>query len=697
MALSLFAGLFPQKVSEKRSHRIGPKHAAAKPYLTLAVSCKGREPMSLPKPNGVTVAVPRPLAPPKEAERFWSWRAVALGLLLLPINLYWIGVTEGLWHALHMTTLSLPMNAVMLLLVLTWVNRALGWIRPTLRLDRQELLLIHLALTVQSVFVGHDQIISLFGVIPAAAWFENPANRWDVLFFNYLPDWLVITDKAVARHFYLGGMNFYGSGLERFWLKPAIAWTLLLTALFTAYLALTVPFYRRWAHEERLSFPILRLPLEIAEGRLCWWSGMFWGGFAVAAAVDMVNHLNFLYPRVPFLKVRARDRDLAWYLTEPPFSAIGSTPLALYPFIIGYGFLMPLDLCTSAWFFYLMRKVERIVGNWLGWHHLPRFPYENEQAAGAALAIALLVLWRSRWTMAEFIQRVKGEGQKAHPLAPSTTLLLFVVAAFFCWQLSVRAGLRPGTAMAFWVVHFLIALTVTRLRAEAGPPSHSLLYANPQDLFLTSLGTRSFHPRELAALATFFWFNRLNRNHAMPVVMEGWRLSELSDASFRRSATLMMAMAVLTVAGCFALYPHLFYREGASTRIGEVFWVGQDTFNRLASWVGNPTAPDYWARSFVAGGFAFTLLLNALYHRLPWWGLHPLGYLLGTSYAVDFYWLCLLISSTAKWLLLHYFGAMRAQTATPFFIGLILGEGIVSCAWSVYGVIIHKPMYDAWW
>ncbi len=635
-----------------------------------------------------------PLLPRQVAPPFWSWRAVAIGLLLLPLNLYWIGVTEGLWHALHMTTLSLPMNALMLLLALSLLNRIVAWLRSSWALSSNELLLVFLALTVQSVFIGHDQMVSLFGVIPAAAWYENPANRWETLFFRHLPDWLVITNKAAVRNFYLGGMQFYGSGLESFWLKPALAWTVLLTALFFGYMGLTGPFYHRWAHEERLSFPILRLPLDIAEGRLHWRSGLFWGGFALAALVQMVNHLNWLYPRVPFLRLRARDRDLAWYLTEPPFNAIGSTPLALYPFVIGYGYLMPLDLSTSAWFFYLLRKVQRIWGAWRGWFRLRRFPYENEQAAGAALAIATLLLWRSRATLTTFWRSTSRPNQ--HPLPPLVTALLLAFALLTCWGISVKGGLLPGTATVFWLVHFLIALTVTRLRAEAGPPSHSLLFANPQDLMLATWGTRAFRSGELTALALFFWFNRLNRNHPAPVIMEGWRLTELIGAPFIKTAGLMSLMAVLSVVGCFALYPHLFYREGAETRVGEVVWVGQDTFNRLAAWIGNPTLPDYWARSFVAGGFAFTLLLNTLYHRFPWWGLHPLGYLLGTSYAVDFYWLCLLIASTVKWLLLHYGGARTAQNATPFFIGLILGDSIVSCSWSVYGVVVHKPMYDAW-
>lgn len=644
------------------------------------------------KENGTKVSLSRreiqaPIRP------FWSWRAIVISLLLLPLNLYWIGVTEGLWHALHMTTLSLPMNALMLLLTLHWLNKLVGRFFPSLRLQAGELLLVHLALTVQSVFIGHDAMVSLMGVIPAAPWFETPANRWQSLFFDYLPHWLVIADKSAVRAFYLGGSKFYGSGLERFWLMPALAWTLLLTCLFVAYLALTAPFHRRWAQEERLAFPILRLPMDIAEGRLNWRTPSFWLGFALAGFVDMVNHLNWLFPRIPFLRVRARDRDLAWYLTEPPFNAIGSTPLALYPFIIGYGYLMPLDLCASAWFFYLLRKAERVGGAWLGLTGLPRFPYENEQAAGAALGIAALTLWRSRFSLLAFCQG-RGSG---YPMTPATTLLLLVIALSVCWLMAVRAGMRPTTAIAFWAIHFLIALTVTRLRAEAGPPSHSLLYANPQDLMLASLGTRTFRPRELTALALFFWFNRLNRNHAAPVIMEGWQLTEQIRSPFSRSTLLMVAMAVLSVLGCFVLYPSLFYREGAATRIGEVVWVGQDTFNRLATWVGNPTPPDYWARSFVACGFLFTLLLNALYHRLPWWALHPIGYLLGTSFAVDYYWLCLLLSSVAKWLLLRYGGARTAQAMAPFFIGLIFGEGMVACAWSVYGVLVHKPMYDAWW
>ncbi|MCS7252876.1 MAG: DUF6785 family protein [Armatimonadota bacterium] len=629
-------------------------------------------------------------------------RGVAIAFFLLPINAYWIGVTEGLWHALHMTTLSLPMNALVLLISLALLNRLIKMLHPRLALSHSELLLIHTGLTVQSVLIGHDQVVSLMGVIPAAAWFENPTNRWQELFFQHIPKWLAITDKRVAWHFYTGGGKFYGSGYESHWLMPALSWTGLMTSLFVAYTSSALLLYCRWAHQEKLGFPITRIPMEIVTERLSWRSSLFWWGFIAAAFVDMINHLHHLYPSVPFIKVRARDRDLMHFVTEPPWTALGSTPLALYPFIIGYSYLMPLDVCASAWLFYLLRKLQRLFGMILGLMRLPRFPYENEQASGAALAIAILALWRMRDTIIGLVVPSRSPTSQAQhkcgfQRSSRIALISFAIALLVCLFISIRAGLSLPIAISFWVLHFLISTAVTRLRAEAGPPSHSLLFANPQDLMLIWLGSRSFRPRELTALALFFWFNRLNRNHPMPVAIEAIRMGEIIKVPIWFVCALIVFMGLMTMALCFGLYPVLFYSHGATRVVGEVVWVGMDTFNRLASWIGTPSQPNVFSRCAVAFGLTFTLMLNFLYHRMPWWGLHPLGYLLGTSYAIDFYWLCLLIGSTVKWLLLRYAGSYSALAATPFFIGLILGEGIVACAWSVYGIIIQKPMYDAWW
>ena len=76
---------------------------------------------------------------------------------------------------------------------------------------------------------------------------------------------------------------------------------------------------------------------------------LMWMGFIAAGGIDVINGLHFLYPTVPTLG--GRLYDIGPLFTEKPWNAIGWTPVAVYPFIIGLSFFIPLDLSFSCWFF----------------------------------------------------------------------------------------------------------------------------------------------------------------------------------------------------------------------------------------------------------------------------------------------------------------------------------------------------------
>ena len=76
-----------------------------------------------------------------------------------------------------------------------------------------------------------------------------------------------------------------------------------------------------------------------------------WIGFGLAAAMDTINGLHFLYPAVPGLG--GKLYDLLPYFTEKPWNAIGWTPFAVFPYAVGLAFFIPLDLSFSCWFFYI--------------------------------------------------------------------------------------------------------------------------------------------------------------------------------------------------------------------------------------------------------------------------------------------------------------------------------------------------------
>ena len=45
--------------------------------------------------------------------------------------------------------------------------------------------------------------------------------------------------------------------------------------------------------------------------------------------------------------------------------------------------------------------------------------------------------------------------------------------------------------------------------------------------------------------------------------------------------------------------------------------------------------------------------------------------------------------------ILKYGGVWAYRKAVPFFLGLILGEYVVACGWSILGIILRMPTYQA--
>ncbi|MCL6628524.1 MAG: hypothetical protein K6U00_02855, partial [Armatimonadetes bacterium] len=84
---------------------------------------------------------------------------------------------------------------------------------------------------------------------------------------------------------------------------------------------------RQWQDRERLPFPVVQLPLEMTDpaGRL-FRNRLMWIGFSVAAGLDLLNGLNYLYPNIPVL-IQTRAYDLAPLITQKPWNAMGRASL----------------------------------------------------------------------------------------------------------------------------------------------------------------------------------------------------------------------------------------------------------------------------------------------------------------------------------------------------------------------------------
>ena len=86
-------------------------------------------------------------------------------------------------------------------------------------------------------------------------------------------------------------------------------------------------------------------------------------------------------------------------------------------------------------------------------------------------------------------------------------------------------------------------------------------------------------------------------------------------------------------------------------------------------------------------------LIPAMRNNLEWWPLHPTGYALALSFAMEYFWLPVFIAWLVKFAVLRYGGVSFYRQTLPFFLGLILGDYTVGSIWSLIGCIFSIPTY----
>jgi len=288
-----------------------------------------------------------------------TWRAVIIGLLLIPPVCFWIMEVECVWHTGHPTSMSLMWGVVFVMFVIILLNLLIKRLLPDSALTQGELITIYVMLCMSAGIAGHDTLQLTIPAIPHVFWFATPENEWVDTVQPYVPRWLVVSDKSILRGFYEGKTPFYSKEILGAWLGPTLWWTAFIMALGMIMICLNVIVRKQWTEHEKLAYPIIQLPLAITEGggsSRFFRDKILWVGFGVAAGIDIINGLHVFYPVIPRIPLRHNYYDIGQYFTEKPLNAIGWVPLPLYPFVIGLGFLLPLDLSFSMWFFYIFRK-----------------------------------------------------------------------------------------------------------------------------------------------------------------------------------------------------------------------------------------------------------------------------------------------------------------------------------------------------
>jgi hypothetical protein len=631
-------------------------------------------------------------------------RSLVLGLLLVPVNIYWMLYMEVVWNQGYATLLSLYFNVLFTLLALVLMNALLRRFRPPWALRQSELLVVFVMLN-----IGTSLAIYLEYLVPAMVYpyrFATPENQWQRLIWPYLPPGLVVSDPLAVKRYYEGHASFETWENLRPWIPPLLLWGAFLLTVVAVMVCLNALLRRQWTEHERLSYPIVRIPLEItAERDSPFRTGFFWSGFALAAGIDLLNGLSFLFPVIPSLSVKRR----AFYPlpgAPRPWNAVKLVTYAFHPFAIGLGYFLPQDLLFSSWFFYWFAKAQAVAAAAVGWEdwdgdeYFRIAPYLNEQSCGAMLGIVLFALWTARR------QLWGGRGQEGDTAAsgeeplPHRVALAGAAAGFLLLVAFVgAAGLSLWLAVLYFGLFFALSLAVTRMRAQFGPPSSGLFLTAPNRVLYNGLGVDLLGPRNLTVLAYLHWLHRMYSGNPMPHQLEAFKIAERQNLRYRGIIGAIFLAAALAVLCSFWTILHLSYRLGQDTAATAQTqnYFGREPLVTLQGLLQRTHGePDRGALAGVGFGFLFTLFLMAMRTRFLGWPFHPVGYALTSAYATHILWLSMLLAWIVKSLVVRYGGLRLYRRGMPFFLGLLLGEFVAGSAWGLVGVLLQRPTYVFW-
>lgn len=632
-------------------------------------------------------------------------RALIIACLLLPFNAYWVIQMEVVRYQGHPTTVSLLYNSVFILLVLVLGSALTRRFAPRFALHRNEMLVIYLMVTIASVLAGHDMVQVVAPQVIMPYWLATPENKWEQLFFDFLPKHLTIRDPRIYTPAFLGYSTLYTKERILAWLPPAMSWAMFLGVVSTMMLCINAILRRRWMDLEKLNYPLTHLPLELSEERLpLLRNKLMWAGFALAGAVDLVNGFHELWPAWPLIKVRVVHYDayMGGLFQGFPWRALAGTRISFYPFAVGLGMLLPLDLAFSSWFFYIFWKGQRLVSLLLGLERIPGFPYVEEQSSAAYLGLTAFALWMARHYLRDIWLSLRKQAPRkdsAEPMSYPVALWVLAAGVAFLALFSHGLGMWPWLAIVFFGIYFAISIAVTRVRAELGPPAHDLHRGGP-DLILTNiLGTdRSvFDARQLTSMKLCYWFNRAYRSHPMPIQLEAFKIAQVAGIGQAPMAAALTVATFLGVISAWWAQVHLFYVYGIAAKTSfATTTFGREPFQELASWLQAPF-PVRWPRiGAYTVGFAFTLLLMFLRVNFIWWPFHPVGYAISSSWSMNCLWLPIFIAWLVKAVILRYAGYKAFQEAIPFALGLVLGEFVIGSLWTIIGIVLQINTYSFW-
>ena len=642
-----------------------------------------------------------------------TWRAFIIGLLgvaglclLTPVNDYAIGNT-------FLTGNHFPAGVFFFLFVLVFVvNLLIKVVRRAWAFRQSELMLICSMMLVSATVPASGLMRYWFPMTAAAPYLaQRPDLYWEDDVLKEVPAGIVVSRdprSVVARKFYEGTPP--GETVRvpwSAWTGVFASWGTYIACYYMATLFLCGILRRHWVENERLIFPLARVPLELTEGcggpRLLppiVRSKAFLLGVAASAAFGLMRLLPVFF-----------GAETAWKPVVPIGTVLQGTALEqmqlsegpVYPICIGFAFLVPSDVSLSIWLFYIFISLETQVAYSIG------RPFESGiwgrfitwQRSGAIVAFAVGMLWTARrhlWAVARrACGRATAWGEESEPVGYRLGFWGLVVSLLGMVGWFTYFGMSVWTALAMVFLIFCAVLIHARLIAQGG------LYMtggalHPPDLLHSITGGRAFSAAAAVVANMQQEIFHDAREWLGPHAMNVMRISSVFERRRRLLLpALVAALAVALVASGYSTLRWVHYDLGALNAkdfLHSGRRVPLRTYTHAHEMIAMPAQsarPEFTALTIGTVGMAALMAMRGVFY---WWPVHPLGLALATPWPMMELWFCFLLGWLTKVCILKFGTGGLLRSARTFFVGVIVTEttmvGLTTLVSLVTGVRIGQ-------
>lgn len=506
------------------------------------------------------------------------------------------------------------------------------------------------------------------------------------------------------------------------WVLPFVTWGIFIAMLWGIMLLLCLLVRRQWVENERLAFPLATVYGSLIEapepGR--WFNTLFSSkGFWIATGAVFVFHaFNGFHAYFPIVPELPRGYNFNQLFSEPPLNVTrwSFKQAEFYFCVIGITFFLQSKIAFSLWFFYVLVNLTHVISEG---QFQASFTdsMKNDQSFGGMVVLSLVILWigRQHWWM--IIRTMFGRSRQdevecrylPYGYAGWGVVVLFI--GIVLWMMMV--GMAWYGAILMTLVLLMMLMMVARIVAETGlvfvqinwPMSRVWLYPGliPQTPLKTD-ATTFFFSGWLTTL-----FHDLRESFAA-FFLTGVRVADTAayerSRRWRTGFSFILAVILALVVGYVVSATSMLWTEYnyASTmssqpdspinRYGVEMSVVNHTLSAADNYANGPRPEGHNSLIHIIIGSGIVAGCSVLRLTLAWWPLHPIGFILSYTYAIDRIWFSIMIGWLAKVIIVRFGGSELLKSGRNVFIGLVVGETSAAAFWLLYSLIANWLGYD---